>query len=483
MGDVWLELAIILLLVLANGLFAMSEISVVAARKIRLQQRAEEGNHRARLALDLALKPEQFLSTVQLGITLVGVLAGAYGGARLSQPIAGMLSRFEALQPYAEGIALGTVVAGITVLSIILGELVPKSIGLRYPESIASWVARPMMLLSRVGGPLVRVLTASTNVIMRLGGFKPVTGPSLTEDEIRAVISEGAETGVLEPAEESIVQRVFRLGDQRVAAIMTPRIDIEWVDVDISTDDLREFLLSHTHTEFVVCEGDLEHVLGTVRSAELLPAVLKRGRGGAEARREESWSDEPRSQDRVNLRSLLREPLFVPDSMPAFKLLEAFRSSHRHLALVMDEFGAVEGIVSIGDLLEGLVGVLPENPSEATGSFVKRDENSWLVEGSAPMDEVVGKLDLDVPQGEAGAYHTLAGFVMARLGHVPRAADVFEYNGLRFEVVDMDGRRVDKVMITRVPSPQSPPTVPRSQASPRDAESAPAGSPRSVLRL
>jgi putative hemolysin len=463
MPDLWLELVIIVVLVLANGLFAMSEISVVASRKVRLQQRAEEGDHRAKLALALAQSPEQFLSTVQVGITLVGVLAGAYGGARLSRPLAGFLAQFPFIAPYAEGLALGAVVALITVLSIILGELVPKSIGLRYPESIASWVAGPMMLLSRIGGPLVRVLTASTNAIMRLAGFKPVTGPSLTEDEIRAVISEGAETGALEAAEESIVQRVFRLGDQRVAAIMTPRVDIEWVDVDIRMDELREFLLSHSHTEFVVCEHDLEHVLGTVRAAELLPAVLK---GGP-----------------VDLRSLLRESLFVPDSMPAFKLLEAFRSSHRHLALVMDEFGAVEGLVSVGDLLEGLVGALPGDPSEANGTFIARGEHSWLVEGSAPMDEVVAKLELEVPESEVGAYHTLAGFVMARLGRVPRAADAFEYERLRFEVVDMDGRRVDKVMVTRVPSPQSPPTDHPSPASPRAAESEPAGSPGSVLRL
>jgi putative hemolysin len=463
MGDVWLELGIIVLLVLANGVFAMSEISVVASRKVRLQQRAEEGDHRARLALELAHAPEQFLSTVQVGITLVGVLAGAYGGAQLSRPLAGVLSQFPELAPYANGLALGTVVAGITVLSIILGELVPKSIGLRYPESIASWVARPMMLLSRVGGPLIRVLTASTNVIMRLAGFKPVSSPSLTEDEIRAVISEGAEAGVLEPAEESIVQRVFQLGDQRVAAIMTPRVDIEWVNVDITSAQLREFLLSHTHTEFVVCEGDLDRVLGTVRASELLPALLQQGP--------------------VDLRLLLRDPLFVPDSMPVFKLLEAFRTSHRHLALVMDEFGAVEGLVSVGDLLEGLVGALPGDPSEVRGSFVVRDENSWLVEGSAPMDEVASTLDFEVPAAEAGAYHTLAGFVMARLGRIPRTADVFEYEGLRFEVVDMDGRRVDKVMVTRVPSPQSPATAPPSPASPISEVSAPVGSPGSVLRL
>jgi putative hemolysin len=463
MGDVWIEIVIILLLVVANGVFAMSEISVVTARKVRLQQRAEEGDHRAQLALDLAQAPEQFLSTVQVGITLVGVLAGAYGGARLSAPLAAALVQFPAIAPYAQAIALGLVVAAITTLSIILGELVPKSIGLRYPESIASWIARPMMLLSRVGGPVVHVLTASTNIIMRLVGLREVSGPSLTEDEIRAVISEGAETGVLEAAEESIVQRVFQLGDQRVAAIMTPRIDIEWVDFGIGVTELRDFLMSHTHTEFVVCDGDLEHVLGTVRAADLLPAVLK---GGA-----------------LNLRALLREPLFVPDSMPAFKLLEAFRSSHRHLALVMDEFGAVEGLVSVADLLEGLVGTLPGDPKEAAGSIVQRSDDSWLVEGGAPIGEVVSKFEMEVPPEEIGTYHTLAGFVMARLGRVPHTADGFEYGTLKFEVVDMDGRRVDKVMVTRAPLPQSPPTDHQSSASPTTEESAQEGSRRNVLPL
>lgn len=463
MAGVWFEIVIILLLVVANGVFSMSEISVVASRKIRLQQRAEEGDHRARLALELAQSPEQFLSTVQVGITLVGVLAGAYGGARLSEPLGDFLEQFPAIANYADAIALGTVVAAITTLSIIVGELVPKSIGLRNPESIASWVARPMMALSRVGGPVVHVLTASTNVIMRLAGFKEVSGPSLTEDEIRAVISEGAESGVLEAAEESIVQRVFQLGDQRVAAIMTPRVDIEWVHVDIDVAELREFLMSHTHTEFVVCEGDLEHVLGTVRAADLLPAVLKGGE--------------------LNLRALLREPLFVPDSMAAFKLLEAFRSSHRHLALVMDEFGAVEGLVSVGDLLEGLVGALPGDAQEAAGSIVARGENSWLVEGAAPIGEVVTKFEMGVPSDEIGAYHTLAGFVMARLGRIPHTADRFEYGDLTFEVVDMDGRRVDKVMITRAPSSQSPPTAHPSPASPTDEGSVREGSRRSALPL
>ncbi|HYU77637.1 MAG TPA: hemolysin family protein, partial [Vicinamibacterales bacterium] len=273
-----LEIVIILLLVLANGVFAMSEIAVVAARKIRLQQRAEEGNHRAKAALELANAPAQFLSTVQFGITLVGVLAGAYGGARLSAPLAELIRTVEPLKAYADALALGLVVAAITVLSLIFGELVPKNVALHYPESIASWVARPMQLLSRIGGPVVKALTGATTLVLRLFGLKGTAQGGLTEDEIRAVISEGAETGVLEPAEESIVQRVFQLGDQRVAAIMTPRVDIEWVDIGITPDQLRDFLVSHNHTQFVVGQGDLDNVLGTVRAADLLPAVL---RGGA----------------------------------------------------------------------------------------------------------------------------------------------------------------------------------------------------------
>jgi putative hemolysin len=439
-----LETAIILLLVLANGIFAMSEIAVVAARKIRLQQRAEEGDHRAKAALELANSPAQFLSTVQFGITLVGVLAGAYGGARLSAPLAEFIRQVPELAPYADTIALAVVVAGITVLSLIFGELVPKNVGLQYPETVAAWVARPMMILSKVGGPIVRALTGATTLVMRLFGVKGSPEGGLTEDEIRAVISEGAETGVLEPAEESIVQRVFQLGDQRVAAIMTPRVDIEWVDVHITPEELREFLATHVHTQFVVCQDDLDNVLGTVRAADLLPVILK---GGP-----------------VDLRSLIREPLFVPDSMRAFQLLESFRSSHKHVAIVMDEFGAVEGLVTVTDLLEGLVGALPVDATEARGAFVARGDGSWLVEGSAPIDEVVEKLDLQIPEEEQGAYHTLAGFVMARLGHIPRTADKFEWEGWRFEVVDMDGRRVDKMLVTRGSSSQSHPTAPPSPA-------------------
>lgn len=429
MSAVWTEVLVILLLLVANGIFAMSEIAVVAAKKIRLQQRADEGDHRARAALELAREPAQFLSTVQVGITLVGVLAGAYGGATIAEPLAVALAGFPELAPYAEVLALGLVVAVITFLSLIIGELVPKNIGLRNPETIASWVARPMMWLSRIGGPIVKLLTGVTTLVMRLFGLTGSVAPGLTEDEIRALIAEGAESGAIEAAESTVVHRVFQLGDQRVSALMTPRVDIEWIDVDATLQALRDFLASHSYQQFIVCQGDLDNVVGTVRAADLLPVMLK--------------------GDHIDLRTLTKEPLFVPDSMRGFPLLEAFRASHKHVAIVMDEFGAVEGLVTSTDLLEALVGELPADASEAAGPFVQRADGSWLVDGSASMEEVSAKFELPpLPEEEAGAYHTIGGFVMARLGRVPECADRFDWGGLRFEVVDMDGRRVDKVMVT-----------------------------------
>ena len=424
------EFLIIFLLILANGVFAMSEIAVVAARKVRLQQRAEDGDERAKAALALAHNPNQFLSTVQVGITLVGVLAGAYGGATIAAKLSEPIAQVELLAPYANGVALGVVVAAITFLSLILGELVPKRIALNNPEAIASWVARPMLGLSRVGGPVVALLTSSTNFVLRVFGIKGEVEPNLTEDEIKALISQGAETGAVGAAEENIVQRVFQLGDQRVAAIMTPRPDIEWIDVEATSEELRAFLASHSHTQFVVCQGGLDNVLGIVRSADLLP---------------HAFNDVP-----IELRTLTREALFVPDSMPAVQLLESFRGSHKHVALVMDEYGAVEGLVTVTDLLTAIVGELPADASEAQGAIVQRGDGSWLVDGSAAMEEVTTHFAMDaLPAEEAGAYHTLAGFVMARLGRVPKAADRFEWGGMQFEVMDMDGRRVDKVLVTR----------------------------------
>jgi putative hemolysin len=430
------EIVVVLVLLLANGVFAMSEISIVAARKVRLQQRADDGDRRAAAALALANSPTQFLSTVQVGISLVGVLAGAYGGATIAEPLQGALERIEALAPYARGLSLGLVVAVITYLSLIIGELVPKRIGLNHPETIASWVAAPMQVLARIGGPFVALLTGSTNFVLRLSGIRGDVEPHLTEDEIRAVISQGAESGAIEEHEESLVQRVFRVGDQRVGAILTPRLDIDWVDVDASGEALREFLSRHSHSQFVVCNGSLDNVLGTVRAADLLSVAMK---------------NEP-----ITLRSLIQEPLFVPDSMGVFKLLEALKASHRHLAIVLDEFGAVEGLVTVTDLLEAFVGSLPSEAG-AERPIVSRGDGSWLVDGAAPIAEVASEIGLDdLPEDEAGAYHTLGGFVMTRFGRIPSTADAVEWGGMRFEVMDMDGRRIDKVLVSRTAPPPDP---------------------------
>jgi putative hemolysin len=433
MLDLGTEIVVVLLLLVANGVFAMSEISIVAARKVRLQQRADDGDRRAAAALALANAPTRFLSTVQVGISLVGVLAGAYGGATIAEPLQGALEQVPLLVPYARPLSLGLVVAVITYLSLIFGELVPKRIGLNHPETIASWVATPMLWLARVGGPFVALLTGSTNLVLRVFGLRADLDPHLTEDEIRAVISQGAQSGALEEHEESLVQRVFRVGDLRVGAIMTPRLDIEWVDADASGETLREFLSGHAHSQFVVCHESLDNVLGTVRAADLLSVAMKNAP--------------------ITLRSLIQEPLFVPDSMGVFKLLEALKASHRHLAIVLDEFGAVEGLVTVTDLLEAFVGSLPSQAGMER-PIVARADGSWLVDGAAPIAEVASEIGLDdLPENESGAYQTLGGFVMARLGRIPRTADRFEWGGMRFEVMDMDGRRIDKVLVARTALP------------------------------
>jgi putative hemolysin len=435
MPDIGAEVAVILLLLLANGLFAMSEIAVVASSRVRLQQRAAGGDRRAQAAVGLANEPTRFLSTVQVGITLIGILAGAYGGATIAVRLAGPIATVPWLARYADGLALALVVAGITYLSLILGELVPKRIGLTYPETIASWVAAPLSWLARLGGPIVPLLTVSTNLVLRVLRLKSRGESSVTEDEIRALISQGAKSGAIEAAELELMQRVFLLGDQRVAAIMTPRVDIEWIDAEAPAAEVREFLATHRHAQFVVCRGSLDQVVGMVRAADLLPQVMREGT--------------------VALPSLMREPIFVPDTALAVKVLARFRTEHRRAAIVLDEFGAVEGLVTLGDLLEVLVGHIAADQPDAEAEFVVRADGSWLVDGGASILDVIDRLGAGaLPEDEEGRYHTIAGFVMARLGRVPSTAETFAWRGIRFEVVDMDGRRIDKVLVTRDPRHQ-----------------------------
>ena len=437
------ELGIILLLLLVNGVFAMSEIAVVTSRKLRLEQRAESGDRGAAAALALAREPTQFLATVQVGITLVGVLAGAFGGATLSEELAVMLGGVPLLARHADGLALGLVVGGITYLSLIIGELVPKRIALGAPERIAAAVARPMRAISRVTAPLVRVLTGSTNLMLRLLGVRPHAEPGITEEEIRAALEQGAETGVVQRAEQEIVESVFRLGDRSVRAIMTPRPEVEWID--LAEDDpaadarLAAQLVAERRALVLVCEEDLDHAVGFVHAEDLLVRCL----GGTVI-------------DRAALRAAARPPLFVPTSMPVLQLLEAFRASRQHAAVVLDEYGGASGIVTLHDVLEALVGELPSVDGEPEEpAILRREDGSWLVEGAIAVGDLEAELDLELTGDGPSDYQTLAGFVLARLGRLPQAGDHVVWQGHRFEVVDMDGRRVDKVLIAPTGDPDA----------------------------
>ena len=423
------EIVIILVLLVANGIFAMSEIAVVTARRERLQQRAEDGDRRAAAALRLKDDSTHFLSTVQVGITLVGLFAGAYSGATLSEQLAGWLSQWAWMARYAEVTALAIVVSVMTYFSLIIGELVPKAIALHNPERVAGLVAAPVAAVARLATPVVRLLTASTNLVLSAIRLRHAPEHAVTEEEIRSLIKQAALTGDVAPVERQIVEQVFRLGDRRVSAIMTPRHDIDWIDVHDGVDGLRQHLAAGRHPRLLVCDGALDTVLGQVHVEELLEPLL--------------------AGDAIDLRALLKPPLFVPATMSVFRMLETFRSSRVHIAVVLDEFGAVEGLVTPTDILEGLVGGMPVEAHAHDGPITTREDGSWLVDGTTPIEDLEGRIPLPaIPESEHGAYQTIAGLVMTRLAKVPRAGDHFAWGSFRLEVVDMDGRRIDKVLIS-----------------------------------
>ena len=432
MSSIALELAIIVGLLVINGLFAMSETAVVAARRIRLEHRADRGDRGASAALGLAREPTSFLSTVQVGITLVGVIAGAFGGATLSERLAEVIAPVPGVGSRAEPIALALVIALITYLSLIIGELVPKRIALSNPERVASLAARPMIAIAAVAHPLlVRLLTASTRGVLRLVGMKDVPQPGLTEEEIHALVEQGVESGVVPEAEHEVVEAVFRLGDRTVASIMTPRPDIEWLDVTTTPDEMRRTVAEQRRPWYLVCDGDVEHVRGIVYANDLL-ALLARG-------------EEPR------LEPVMSEPLYVPQILPAFHLLEAFRSSRQHTAIALDEYGGIAGLVTLDDFVEELVGEVPgrhdtEHSEEITGA-----NGDWSAAGTTPIEDVADALGVESPElVEHRGYRTLGGFIIARLTRLPVNGDAVEYLGYRFTVTAMDGRRIARVRITRL---------------------------------
>lgn len=441
MGVILAESVVILLLLLLNGVFAMSELALMTAKRSRLEHRAdEEGDAGARVALELASHPTAFLSTVQVGITLVGILAGAFGGATIAELLAGQLAKVSWLAAYATSVSFALVVLVITYLSLIIGELVPKRIALGNPERVASLVARPMRALSRVGGPVVRVLTASTNFVFRIFGVRAVAAPGVTEQDIRALVEQGAESGAVQEAEREIVENTFRLGDRAVNAIMTPRPDVRWIDLQEEPALIRAQLTVHASSRFVVCEGELDRVVGIVHAEDLLARCLA---GSADV-------------SPASLREAARRPTFVPSTMPAFRLLETFRASGEQSAVVLDEYGTVAGLVTLDDLLEALVGELPAWADQTGPSMRRQADGSWLVDASTPLDDVANRLDLVVAEDDASEVVTLGGFVMARLGHLPREGDGFDWDGRRVQVMRMAGRRIEQVQISAPPRSGTP---------------------------
>ncbi len=424
---IFLEIAILLLLFLVNGVFAMAELAVVSSRRERLQILADSGNAGARAAIELSREPSNLLSTVQVGITLIGILAGAFGGATLTAELAGLLAPLPVVGPYAEGIALIAVVAAITFGSVVLGELVPKQLALRNPERVAASLARPMHTLSRLTRPVVRLLNLTTAGTLRLLGVRGQGQDEMvSEEEIRMLLEQGAASGVIEAAERDMVDGIFRFGDRQLRSLMTPRTEIVWLDVDADETSVRETVLSSGYSRFPVCDGTIDHVIGVVLARELL-AEMASGRP-------------------PDLRALARPALFLPETMLALRALEKFKQTGIQGALLVDEFGGIDGLVTIIDMMEAIVGDIPSVSEIAAPPVVRREDGSWLVDGQLDVEEVRELLNVAQLPDEDD-FHTLGGFVMTRLNRLPRVGDTFAWGDYRFEVVDMDGNRVDKVLI------------------------------------
>jgi putative hemolysin len=444
-----IEGLLILVLIVANGIFSGSEIAVVSSRKVRLEQQAEGGNRKARAALKLANAPNDFLSTVQIGITLIGILSGAVGGATIAHRLEPTLATVPWIGSSAPGVSVALVVGVITYLSLVIGELLPKRIALNDPEAIACAVAGPMRLLSRFSAPVVHLLGSSTELLLRLMGIRDSGQQDLTEEEIKALIRQGAEAGVFEEAEHSMVQRVFRLGDRPIRAFMTPRTEIGWLDAEASPREQLDTVIASNHSRLPVGRGSLDACQGVLRTSQFLVAerLARAGRGGAAAGGDPGASGAP-----VVLEPLLQPPLYVAETTRALAVIERFRESGSHIALVTDEFGGIEGLVTVTDLMEAIVGDLPSAEDNEDPAVVQRADGSWLIDGLLEIETFKELVQRSTLRGErSGDFHTVGGFAMHHLGHIPRSGERFETDGLHVEILDMDGNRVDKVLVAVVP--------------------------------
>lgn len=432
-----MDILIILLLTLINGLLAMGEMSIVSSRKTRLQQLADEGQSGARLALELANSPGHFLSTVQVGITAITILSGAFGEASLSKQFARWLQQFPILAPYQEEISVVVVVGFITLLTIVFGELVPKRAALSAPEKIACVAAGPLSVLATVTRPLVRLFSASSDMVLRLFGIKSTEHETaaVSEEEIKVMIQQGAEQGELQETEEQLVRNVFRLDDLRVAAIMTHRVNIYFLDVEAPEDENRALIAKSPFSRIPVCKGGTDQIIGVINAKDLLARTL--------------------AGERLDLVKAATKPIFVPGTITAMQLLESFQSSKTDVAFVVDEYGEVQGLATLADVMQAIVGDVAVNDPKQENMAVQREDGSWLVDGALPLEQLEELLGFDRElHDDEDHYHTVAGFIMTKLGRVPQPSDTLDWHKLKFEVLDMDRNRVDKVLVQMAHSPE-----------------------------
>jgi putative hemolysin len=427
-----MDALILLALIGFNGVFALSEMAIVSSRKARLQQFAEAGNAGAAAALNLANEPAHFLSTIQVGITVIGILNGALGEAAFAAPLAATLREYRFIGPYADGVALAVVVGAITVISVVIGELVPKRLALVSPERTASLVSRPMGFLAGAGYPLVRGLSWLTEAILRLFRIRASQEPPVTEEEIKVLMEQGAEAGVFEPHEEAIVSRALRMDRLKVTGVMTPTSDLVYLDAQRPFEDAIQTVVASGHARFPLVRGGLSEVLGMVSSKSLLKALAEKRPG--------------------ELLPLAEKALFVPDALSVMQVLEEFKKHRRRAALVVNEFGQVRGLATMNDVFEALVGDIGMIEEDADRDIVRREDGTWLMDGSVTIERFkdVAGISGPLPDEDTAIFQTLGGLVMALLGRIPKVGDKFTWESYRFEVMDMDGNRVDKVLVSMV---------------------------------
>lgn len=423
------ELIVIMALIMTNGIFAMAEMALVSARRSKLRAAAARGDRSAQAALALSDKPTRFLSTTQIGITLVGTLAGAFGGASFAHTISTWIAYYPPLQPYSNSIALGLVVLLITYLSLVLGELVPKRLALNNPERIAGLMASPVRALSILLAPIVHVLSASTQAVLRVLGQSNRNPSPMSQDEIRSLIVESKDAGAFSSSEINILDRVFRLGDRRAWSVMQPRPDVVWLDVEDPLEENWRKILTTDYSQYPVCRGELNAILGIVHLRDMLTSA--------------------REQTELDLTHNLQQPLIVPETKPALEILDLLKQSGVTMAMVVNEFGGIEGIITLDDILEALVGYIFSHDQQQEPEADQRADGTWVFDGMLPIDEFKKYLGLQsLPGDESGHFQTLGGFLMAQLGHIPAPNEKLKWAGLQFEILDMDKHRIDRVLVT-----------------------------------